>query len=75
MSGNSAPNSPMAMLNIGSSHENEVGGSPASLEQKNLWTLIPVPLANSVYKHQICQIIIKRYDMITFLYKITRIKH
>lgn len=28
MSGNSAPNSPMAMLNIGSSHENEVGDSP-----------------------------------------------
>lgn len=33
------------------------------------------PLTSSVYKHQICQIIIKRYDLITFLYKITRIKH
>lgn len=33
------------------------------------------PLASSLYKHQIRQITIKHYDLITLLYKITRIKH
>lgn len=33
------------------------------------------PLTSSVYRHQIRQIIIKHYDLITLQYKIMRIKH
>lgn len=74
MSGNSAPNSPMAMLNIGSSHETEVGACEFD-GRINVKPLIPSPVVSAVYKIQICQITVKHYDLITFLYKIMRIKY